>query len=146
MLSYALVTQLADFGLCSWEQIFPTSNLPKAWYKKYLCLMSVIPSMPVHSSWAGLDPPWHLEWSKQSHKLLKTLMWPVLFFQAVVISVVTLGTVSWLTSGLGLSYIFTDLFISNRFQNTIKFEFEIVKDTDAYKTLVDQWIQMHPEL
>jgi len=70
----------------------------------------------------------------------------VLFFQAVVISVVTLGTVSWLTSGLGLSYIFTDLFISNRFQNTIKFEFEIVKDTDAYKTLVDQWIQMHPEL
>lgn len=70
----------------------------------------------------------------------------MLFFQAVVISVVTLGTVSWLTSGLGLSYIFTDLFISNRFQNTIKFEFEIVKDTDAYKTLVDQWIQMHPEL
>lgn len=70
----------------------------------------------------------------------------MLFFQAVVISVVTLGTVSWLTSGLGLSYIFTDLFISNRFQNTIKFEFEIVKDTDAYKTLVDQWIQMHPEV
>lgn len=70
----------------------------------------------------------------------------MLFFQAVVISVVTLGTVSWLTSALGLSYIFTDLFISNRFQNTIKFEFEIVKDTDAYKTLVDQWIQMHPEL